>query len=192
MGGRIRLSIVSEPTSGSHMPTEIQIVTRPVRQITVDTGRRWSDFRADYDRAVPSFDRLEAIGVVLSDSGWDAITRLSDATAVRGLVNFFMFDPSPVMHLNGATGNAVGRPRPSPQRDSSAVVTQPTIRQIDSAASDSAASRTGVYREGADYRASAMSRLANFRSTPPPRAPSASTLPNRTTASMLSRPLASQ
>jgi uncharacterized protein (DUF302 family) len=89
------------------MPKDVQIVTRPVRQITIDTGRRWSEFRADYERAVPSFDRLEAIGVVLSDSGWEAITRLSEATAVNGLVNFFTFDPSPVMHLNGATGNAV-------------------------------------------------------------------------------------
>lgn len=89
------------------MATEVQVVTRPVRQITIKTGRLWSEFRSAYERAVPHFDRLEAIGVVLSGSGWEAIQRLSDATAVNGLVNFFTFDPSPVMHLNGSTGNTV-------------------------------------------------------------------------------------
>ncbi len=56
---------------------------------------------------MPHFDHLEAVGVALSGSGWDAIRRLSEATADNGFVNFFVFDPSPVMHLNGSTGNAV-------------------------------------------------------------------------------------
>jgi uncharacterized protein (DUF302 family) len=56
---------------------------------------------------VPHFDRLKAIGVVLSGSGWEAIQRLSDATAVNGLVNLFVFDPSPVIAFNGPAGNAV-------------------------------------------------------------------------------------
>jgi hypothetical protein len=86
---------------------DVLIVTRPVRQITINTGRPWSEFRADYERAVPAFDRLEAVGVVLSDSGWDAIKRLSKATAVNGFVNFFTFDASPVMAINGNTGHAV-------------------------------------------------------------------------------------
>jgi hypothetical protein len=89
------------------MLRDVQVVARPVRQITINTGRPWSEVRSDYERAVPQFDRREAIGVVLSDSGWGAIERLSQATAVNGLVNFFVFDPSPVMHLNGSTGNAV-------------------------------------------------------------------------------------
>jgi hypothetical protein len=89
------------------MPKDIQVVTRPVRQITISTGRAWAEFRSAYERAVPPFDRLEAIGVVLSGSGWDAVRRLSEATAVNGFVNFFAFDPSPVMHLNGSTGSAV-------------------------------------------------------------------------------------
>jgi uncharacterized protein (DUF302 family) len=89
------------------MPKDIHVVTRPVRQITINTGRSWPDFRAEYEQAVPRFDRLEAIGVVLSGSGWEAIQRLSTATAVNGFVNFFTFDPSPVMHLNGSVGNGV-------------------------------------------------------------------------------------
>ena len=56
---------------------------------------------------MPRFDRLQAIGVVHSGGGWHAIRRLSDATATNGFVNFFVFDPSPVMHLNGSTGRAV-------------------------------------------------------------------------------------
>jgi hypothetical protein len=60
------------------MPKDVQVVTRPVRQITIRTGRPWSTFRSDYERVVPHFDRLEAIGVVLSASGWEAIRRLSD------------------------------------------------------------------------------------------------------------------
>ena len=47
------------------MPKAVQVVTRPVRQITIKTGRPWSEFRAAYERAVPHFDRLEAIGVRL-------------------------------------------------------------------------------------------------------------------------------
>jgi hypothetical protein len=89
------------------MNNDVHIVTRPVRQITINTGRPWAEFRADYERAVPAFDRLEAVGVVLSDSGWDAIKRLSAATALNGFVNFFTFDPSPVMATNGNTGHAV-------------------------------------------------------------------------------------
>jgi hypothetical protein len=89
------------------MRKDIQIVTRPVRQITIDTGRPWAELRQAYEREVPSFDRLEAIGVILSDSGWGAIRRLSDATAVNGFVNFFTFDPTPVMRLNGSVGSGV-------------------------------------------------------------------------------------
>jgi uncharacterized protein (DUF302 family) len=83
------------------------VLTRPVRQLIIDTGRPFAEFRAAYERLVPSFDRLEAIGVVLSGSGWEAIARLSEATATHGLVNFFTFDPSPVMALNGHTGHGV-------------------------------------------------------------------------------------
>ena len=86
------------------MPKDIQIVTRPVRQITINTGRRWAEFRGDYERAVPSFDRLGAIRVVRSNTGWDAVDRLPEA---NGFVNFFTFDPGPAMHLNGSAGNAV-------------------------------------------------------------------------------------
>jgi hypothetical protein len=89
------------------MRRDVEVITRPVRQITIKTGRPWSQFRADYERAVPIFDRLEAIGVVRSGGSWQAIRRLSEASAVNGFVNFFVFDPSPVMRLNGSTGNAV-------------------------------------------------------------------------------------
>jgi uncharacterized protein (DUF302 family) len=89
------------------MSDAIQIVTRPVRQITIDTGRPWAEFRAAYEKAVPAFDRMEAIGTVLSNSGWEAIERLSAATAVNGLVSFYAFDPSPVMAVNGNTAHTV-------------------------------------------------------------------------------------
>lgn len=89
------------------MSGAIQIVTRPVRQITIDTGRPWAELRADYEKIVPAFDRMEAIGAVLSDSGWQAIERLSGATAINGLVSFYTFDPSPVMAVNGNTGHTV-------------------------------------------------------------------------------------
>lgn len=56
---------------------------------------------------MPPFDRLEAVGAVLSGAGWDAIRALSEATAIHGFVNFFAFDPSPVMKVNGNTGRAV-------------------------------------------------------------------------------------
>jgi hypothetical protein len=39
--------------------------------------------------------------------GWTAIESLSNSTAIHGLVNFFTFDPSPVMKLHGNTGHAV-------------------------------------------------------------------------------------
>ena len=89
------------------MTESIQIVNRPVRQISIRTGRPWSEFRAAYESAVPAFDRLEAVGTVLSGSGWEAIERLTAATATHGFVNFFTFDPSPVMAVNGNTGHAV-------------------------------------------------------------------------------------
>jgi uncharacterized protein (DUF302 family) len=89
------------------MTDAVQVSTREVRHIAVDTGRPWDEFKAAYEEIVPHFDRLEAIGVVLSQSGWEAIKRLSAATATNGLVNFFTFDPSPVMALNGHKGKGV-------------------------------------------------------------------------------------
>jgi hypothetical protein len=89
------------------MTDRVQVSSRTVRQIAIDSGRPWDELRAAYEQAVPKFDRLEAIGVVLSQSGWEAINRLSSATATNGLVNFFTFDPSPVMALNGHQGKVV-------------------------------------------------------------------------------------
>ena len=89
------------------MPKDVQIVTRPVRQITINTGRPWAEFRGDYERAVPSLDRLEAIRVVLGDGSWHAMERLSDAPATNGFVNFYMLESSAAMHLNGSAANAV-------------------------------------------------------------------------------------
>jgi hypothetical protein len=80
---------------------------RTVRHFDIDTGRRYPDFRAAYETAVPHFDRLEAIGVALSGAGWSAVEELTDAAAPHGFVNFFTFDPSPVMAVNGHTGNGV-------------------------------------------------------------------------------------
>jgi hypothetical protein len=81
----------AETRKSDEMRRDIEVVTRPVRQITIHTGRPWSQFRGDFERAVPRFDRLQAIGVVQSGSGWDAIQRLSEATATNGFVNFFVF-----------------------------------------------------------------------------------------------------
>jgi uncharacterized protein (DUF302 family) len=85
----------------------IETQARPVRHFAIDSGRPYAELRADYESAVPPFDRLEAIGVTLSGAGWSAIRGLSEATAVNGFVNFFVFDPSPVMKLNGNTGHGV-------------------------------------------------------------------------------------
>jgi hypothetical protein len=87
--------------------SHIKVVSRVVRQLSIDAGRSFDVLRSAYEKAVPQFDRLEAIGVVVSGGGWEGITKLSDATAVRGLVNFFTFDPSPVMRLNGGSRRAV-------------------------------------------------------------------------------------
>jgi hypothetical protein len=89
------------------MSGAVATVTRPVRHVTIATGQPWAEFRAAYEEAVPRFDRLEAIGVVLSGAGWEGVRGLSDATAGEGLVNFFEFDPSPVMALKGHTGHGV-------------------------------------------------------------------------------------
>jgi hypothetical protein len=83
------------------------VTPRTVRHVAIATGRAYDTFRAEYEKAVPSFDRLEAIGVVRSGTGWAGIRGLSDNTAVNGFVNFFTFDPSPVMKLNGNSGRGV-------------------------------------------------------------------------------------
>jgi hypothetical protein len=80
---------------------------RTVRHFDIDTSRPFGDFRGAYEEAVPHFDRLEAIGVALSGAGWSAVQGLSAATAPHGFVNFFTFDPSPVMAVNGHTGHGV-------------------------------------------------------------------------------------
>jgi hypothetical protein len=89
------------------MSEQALVRARTVHHIRIDSGRPYTQFRTDYETVVPSFDRLEAIGVVKSNAGWTAIESLSNATAIHGLVNFFTFDPSPVMKLHGNTGHAV-------------------------------------------------------------------------------------
>jgi hypothetical protein len=89
------------------MSEQTLVRARTVHHIRIDSGRPYAQFRTDYETIVPSFDRLEAIGVVKSNAGWTAIESLSDATAIHGLVNFFTFDPSPVMKLHGNNGHAV-------------------------------------------------------------------------------------
>jgi uncharacterized protein (DUF302 family) len=85
----------------------ITVTPRTVRHIAIATGRPYEQFRAEYESAVPAFDRLEAIGVVISGAGWAGIEGLSRNTATHGLVSFFTFDPSPVMKLNGSTRRGV-------------------------------------------------------------------------------------
>ena len=85
----------------------ITVTPRTVRHIAIATGRPYETFRAEYEGAVPAFDRLEAIGVVNSGAGWAAIQGLSRNTATHGLVSFFTFDPSPVMKLHGSTRRGV-------------------------------------------------------------------------------------
>jgi hypothetical protein len=87
--------------------TAITITPRTVRHIAITTGQPYEQFRAEYEAAVPPFDRLEAIGVVKSGAGWAAIEALSRNTATHGFVSFFTFDPSPVMKLNGSTRRGV-------------------------------------------------------------------------------------
>ena len=85
----------------------ITVTPRTVRHVSIATGRPYEQFRAEYETAVPAFDRLEAIGVVTSGAGWAGIEALSRNTAGNGLVSFFTFDPSPVMRLNGSTRRGV-------------------------------------------------------------------------------------
>ena len=61
----------------------VTIKARTVRHIAVATDRPYDEFRTAYEAAVPSFDRLEAIGVVKSGAGWAAIEGLS-VTALLG------------------------------------------------------------------------------------------------------------
>jgi len=65
----------------------VEVITRPVRQITIKTGRPWSRFRADYERAVPTFDGMEAIGVVRSGGSFPrmfiCLARFLSATLQR-------------------------------------------------------------------------------------------------------------
>jgi hypothetical protein len=89
------------------MPNDVQVVTRPVRQITINTGQPWAEFRGDYERAVPSFDCPEGIRVVLGNGGCHAIECPSGSNATNGFVNFFTFEPNRVMDLTGSAGNAV-------------------------------------------------------------------------------------
>src|SRR5579871_3368423 len=85
----------------------ITTVSRPVRRFTIQTGRSFDDFRAEWEAAVPAFSRDDAVKVATSGGDWDAIRALSDATAIHGFVNFFQLDPSPVMRLAGNTRRGV-------------------------------------------------------------------------------------
>lgn len=56
---------------------------------------------------MPTFDRLEAIGGVSSGAGLARDRGLVPQYGLHGFVNFFTFDPSPVMKLHGNTRRGV-------------------------------------------------------------------------------------
>src|SRR5215469_2173507 len=85
----------------------ITVTPRTVRHIAIATGRPYEQFRAEYEAAVPAFDRLEAIGVVRSGAGWAAIEGLPRNTAAPGLVSFLSFVPSAGMKLYGSPRRGV-------------------------------------------------------------------------------------
>lgn len=45
------------------MSEQALVRARTVHHIRIDSGRPYTQFRTDYETVVPSFDRLEAIGV---------------------------------------------------------------------------------------------------------------------------------
>jgi hypothetical protein len=53
------------------MSEQALVRARTVHHIRIDSGRPYTQFRTDYETVVPSFDRLEAIGVVKSNAGVD-------------------------------------------------------------------------------------------------------------------------
>ena len=55
------------------MSEQALVRARTVHHIRIDSGRPYTQFRTDYETVVPSFDRLEAIGVVKSNAGWTAM-----------------------------------------------------------------------------------------------------------------------
>ncbi len=67
----------SEPTRLANHRSECarideagKITDRTVRHLAIDTRRPYEGFRADYEKAVPPFDRLQAVGVVQSGGDW--------------------------------------------------------------------------------------------------------------------------
>ena len=58
------------------MSGQTTITPRTVRHVAIGTGRPYESFRAEYETAVPSFDRLEAIGVVKSGAGYEFLPAL--------------------------------------------------------------------------------------------------------------------
>ncbi len=52
------------------MTNSMEVEARIVRHFKIQTGCPFEEFRARYETAVPHFDRLKPIGVVLSGSGW--------------------------------------------------------------------------------------------------------------------------
>jgi hypothetical protein len=64
------------------MPDQhVTVTPRTVRHVAIATGLPYEEFRAEYETAVPAFDRLEAIGEVASGAGWPAIESPSRNTA---------------------------------------------------------------------------------------------------------------
>jgi hypothetical protein len=77
------------------------MLSRPVRRFVIDTGRPFDQFRKQFERAVPSWSWGTAVAEAKGGGGWRAIEKMSDRTAVNGLVTIATLDPSGVMRLAG-------------------------------------------------------------------------------------------
>jgi hypothetical protein len=51
------------------MSEQALVRARTVHHIRIDSGRPYTQFRTDYETVVPSFDRLEAIGLSKATQG---------------------------------------------------------------------------------------------------------------------------
>jgi Domain of unknown function DUF302 len=86
-------------------PGTVTAVAHEVVRLSIDTERSFDDFRAGYERAVPSFD-ADRFGELASQQvSWDTILAATAESAPHGFLRYWNSEVASLMRLAGNTGS---------------------------------------------------------------------------------------
>jgi hypothetical protein len=85
----------------------IEIISHPVRRLTIQVDAPFDDFKSRYEEAVPFYQRERFEGLVEKQASWQAVLDATHDNAPHDFVLYWSYDFTPLMQLAGDRGRCV-------------------------------------------------------------------------------------